>query len=231
MEKDELSRQIEAIENEIQKLNKQKMELETKNAELHKKSREIEIEEATESTLRLAEEVDDWNSMEITLSRYSKTTPIFDRFFKSDLDYLIIKRFIRHSYFRKVQFPHGSISGAVVVPISLIIIKKNLLQGTVYVKDTGLTISDIKTSNSLYPDNTEKQRRLSALANEITNINYLCYDPGDCISFEHICSFGAQIYRNRTGYGSRFCGEELVHKGTLYGETTPFYIIGVRWEE
>lgn len=203
------------------------MELETKNAELHKKSREIEIKEATESTLRLAEEVDDWNSMEITLSRYSKTTPIFDAFFNSDYKFLIIE----HAYVLSQDTSCGYVDNSV----SLIIIKRKDAPSRVSVYDSGLTMTDLKLSiNDPYtpfePSNPERERRLWPLEKELKQLDLTQYSKGDCVPFQNICYLGAQTYSNQTGFGSEYRGAELVYEGTLYGETTGFLIIGVRFE-
>ena len=49
--------------------------------------------------------------------------------------------------------------------------------------------------------------------------------------FEIPITFNAQNDFNRCGYGNHFLGDELVHKGTLYGETTEYMFIGVRYRK
>lgn len=41
--------------------------------------------------------------------------------------------------------------------------------------------------------------------------------------------FNTQNSSNRSGYGNRYCGEELVYEGTLYGETTDYMFIGAKY--
>lgn len=44
-------------------------------------------------------------------------------------------------------------------------------------------------------------------------------------------SIGAQISKNRQGYGNIYNGETLVYEGTKYGETTEFLIVGIRVDD
>lgn len=41
--------------------------------------------------------------------------------------------------------------------------------------------------------------------------------------------FNAQNSGNRSGYGNRYYGEDLVYEGTLYGETTDYMFIGAKY--
>ena len=53
-------------------------------------------------------------------------------------------------------------------------------------------------------------------------------DIGSLIYLEEPIMLRAQTSNNRTGYGSIYNGENLIHEGTLYGETTSYIIKGVR---
>ena len=53
-------------------------------------------------------------------------------------------------------------------------------------------------------------------------------DIGNMIYLEEPIMLRAQTSGNRTGYGSIYNGEKLIHEGTLYGETTSYIIKGVR---
>ncbi|MBP0970897.1 MAG: hypothetical protein J5753_02540 [Oscillospiraceae bacterium] len=218
-----LSKRISGLDEKIDKLNAQR-EL------LQDKLRAMDIQEMTESVLHLITEVNRSNSMEIELHHDSRTTPIMDRFYNSKSKFLILKSAYCIPY--KIR-ESGGIRISSSSWISLIIIKVNSVQGTFIVNKNGLTMTDLKMSiarNSLYPSNVERQGRLSALAKEIAQLDLANYERGHCIPFHNICYLGAQTYQNQTGYGSEYCGEELVHEGTLYGETTGFLIIGVRVE-
>lgn len=41
--------------------------------------------------------------------------------------------------------------------------------------------------------------------------------------------FNAQNSSNRSGYGNKYYGEELVSEGTLYGETTDYMFVGAKY--
>jgi len=41
--------------------------------------------------------------------------------------------------------------------------------------------------------------------------------------------FNAQNSRNRSGYGNRYRGEELIYEGTLYGETTDYMFVSAKY--
>ena len=51
---------------------------------------------------------------------------------------------------------------------------------------------------------------------------------GDIILFEVPFLLRAQNSSNRTGYGNIYNGEDLVHEGTLYGETTNYAFVGAK---
>ena len=48
------------------------------------------------------------------------------------------------------------------------------------------------------------------------------------LAFNTPVEFNAQNSSNRSGYGNRYCGEELVYEGTLYGETTTYVFVGAQ---
>ena len=52
-------------------------------------------------------------------------------------------------------------------------------------------------------------------------------EPNQAIAFDLPIRLRGQTYANQTGFGSEYNGDELVYQGTLYGETTDFYIIGL----
>lgn len=229
-EKERLSQKISKLDSEIEELTEQLDALKREKQKLQKEINKIDYQENTEATLNLITELTEANSIEVKLNHDSKTTPIFDRFYHSNKIFLILKNFAVASYRIEQQTSAGNTNSVVRKRVSLIITTLKSIVGTVYVKDRGLTITDLKLTSSLYPRNTERRERLSALAEEIGHLDLTYHEKGRCIPFRNICRFGAQIFRNQTGYGSEYHGEELVREGTLYGETTGFLIIGVRIE-
>ena len=53
-------------------------------------------------------------------------------------------------------------------------------------------------------------------------------ENGQIIMFKTCYLLRAQNSSNRTGYGNIYYGDELVHEGTLYGETTSYVLAGVQ---
>lgn len=224
LSEEELMLQISNLDDEIEKLKEQRDKLQDELDDYKK-------QKATELTLSLVDEVDEDNSRVEYLYSDSSTTPIMDSFYNSKDQFLIIDGAYTFGYKIAQQTSSVLKESKGYTTVSLIVIKRNSLKGTVYVKKTGLTMTDLKLSvsrGSLYPRNQEKRERLSALAEELSRLDFSPYEKGDCVAFQNIIYLGAQTYRNQTGYGSEYCGEELVHQGTLYGETTGFFIIGVR---
>ncbi|MBR3420260.1 MAG: hypothetical protein IKG82_16410 [Oscillospiraceae bacterium] len=226
LSEEELMLQISNLDDEIEKLKEQRDKFQDELDDYKKRK-------ATELTLSLVDEVDGDNSKVEHLFPDSSTTPIMDSFYNSKYKFLIIDDAYKIGFRKTQQTSSGLKESKGYAIVSLIVIKRNSLKGTVYVKKTGLTMTDLKmsiNSNSFYPRNQEKRERLSALAEELLRLDLGLYEKGICVPFQNICYLGAQIYKNQTGYGSEYCGEELVHQGTLYGETTGFFIIGVRIE-
>lgn len=74
---------------------------------------------------------------------------------------------------------------------------------------------------------------LKALFDEVKN-NNLSESDKDMVRYDFSVpvKFNAQNSSNRSGYGNRYCGEELVYEGTQYGETTDYMFTGAliqRW--
>ena len=53
-------------------------------------------------------------------------------------------------------------------------------------------------------------------------------ENGQIIMFKTCYLLRAQNSSNRAGYGNIYYGDELVHEGTLYGETTSYVLAGVQ---
>ena len=59
--------------------------------------------------------------------------------------------------------------------------------------------------------------------------NWQCEANDIGVVFPIPVQFNAQNSSNRSGYGNRYCGEELVYEGTLYGETTDYMFVGAKY--
>ena len=69
---------------------------------------------------------------------------------------------------------------------------------------------------------------VSELFKEIKR-NWQCESNDIEVVFPIPVQFNAQNSSNRSGYGNRYCGEELVYEGTLYGETTDYMFVGAKY--
>lgn len=84
-----------------------------------------------------------------------------------------------------------------------------------------ITITDFKQGYH----NTKLYDYIVAQINKYAEVNRLV--PGIDILFDTPYALRAQNKSNRTGYGSIYHGEDLVHEGTKYGETTAYAFVGV----
>ena len=100
---------------------------------------------------------------------------------------------------------------------------------------SSLTFSDLKRElfNHIYSVESNSPIKivnevLKAIA-EVPNLQELQQTQ---FFFDLPVQFNAQNSSNRSGYGNRYRGEELVYQGTQYGETTTYVFVGAqcqRW--
>lgn len=50
---------------------------------------------------------------------------------------------------------------------------------------------------------------------------------GDALAFKVPFEIGGQTYKDQTGYGSYYEGDDCIYEGTYYGQTTSFYVVGI----
>lgn len=207
MTKEKIQSRITEIHNEIKCL-------QSEEKELRNKLKEIVTLENTKLILSSINDVTGENSMVIRLYSDTRTTPIMENFYNSDRKYLIFDRiFSIGNNFSKV---------------SLIITKAT--KNVAFV-NSGLTMTDLKKHSNIYvtegflsscPDTA----RFYTLAKELIIASKKITD-NTRIQFENLIRLGGQTYSNQTGYGSTYEGTHQLTQGTLYGDTTTFYIIGI----
>ena len=209
MTKAEAEQRIQEIRKEIANLRKEEMKLKRLVAEIAKSQK-------TNLVLNDFAHLTEESEMRVRLHSDTRTTPIMDDFYFSKKDFLIFERIF--------QVNTGTRMGW--LDVSLIV-----RRGTpeVSVIDDGLTMTDLKKisgavlSRNYFP----KQSRQYSLIEEMLNAANKISDMQRIVPFEHAVRLGGQTYKNQTGYGSEYRGETLVVQGTLYGETTGFYVIGI----
>lgn len=86
----------------------------------------------------------------------------------------------------------------------------------------GITMTDFKLG---YTSKVNEHAR-AEIDNYLENGGTL--ENGQIIMFKTCYLLRAQNSSNRTGYGNIYYGDELVHEGTLYGETTSYVFAGVQ---
>ena len=85
--------------------------------------------------------------------------------------------------------------------------------------DIEITMTELKNRKCL--------RLFRAIKEQIEEIKeYEKIEVGKVYVLENPIILNAQNSRNRSGYGNRYNGYELIRQGTLYGETTEYLITG-----
>lgn len=218
----EIEKQIELLQAEKEKLQHAEQE---KLLEQNWKDMQERIKNLT----------DDEILFEPFFDNETKTIPIFDNFYYNKKEFLCLP-ITDFSFYVKTFFGW---SRWVYSPVSLIIIKHwNALRRN---KRT-LTASELKkySQNSDTPLNpyNSKSKDLKKIFDEINGIpknefeksmNENGFFNKTYYPLSSPISLGAQISKNREGYGNTFDGTTVI-EGTKYGETTEFLIVGIRVE-
>ena len=201
-------------------------DIEERFDEIKRAERDQQRDIDTEQLLQSISHISDDNSMHVRLFSDSATTPIMDRFEKSDKEFLIFDKFC-------VAYPNAEgTSFRDKKYISLIITRSS---NKVWGRDNGLTMTNLKKRSGIslrrnmlqrLTENTEN--RLYPLHDELLDAYDKIFSGDEYIPFGLPCCLHGQTYANQTGYGNIYNGEDLVEEGTLYGETTEFLILGIR---
>lgn len=115
-----------------------------------------------------------------------------------------------------------------VYDVSLLL--QRMPHGTNCIK-SGLTFTDLKRDMLYQAFSLEEKDSFKVLHEVFEGIKALWNSKeGEKIyHFPVPVQFNAQNSSNRSGYGNRYCGEDLVYEGTLYGETTDYMFIGAKY--
>lgn len=211
-----IKKHIEDVGSRISETEELLRSLKHEKRELEEELHEIERAEMTQNYLQSINLLSDDNSTRVRLSMQTRTTPIIDSFYTSDKKFLVFdKAFILFNGWKD---------------ISIVIAKA--MAGINY-KDNGMTMTDLKKCYGKYIresslENRSGDNRLYPLYEELIKISATPLKSGDVIPFSIPCMLRGQTYVDQTGFGSEYYGAKLVHKGKEYGETTKFFIIGVR---
>lgn len=213
--KDVLEAKILQIDDKIKELEAEIDSLAEERSEYEEEIIEVERAEKTAELLNSIFEITTENAQFQRLHHDTKTTPIIDQFANSDKRFLVFTRaFCLLPAYQRV---------------SLVITKSG--SGINY-EYSGLVLTDLKknveswvseSSYSRLPENS----RLFPLYRELGTVCKKAHAKGDIVPFERVCRIGGQTYGDQTGFGSEYCGSDLVYAGREYGETTKFSMIGV----
>lgn len=210
-----LQEQTESMNSQIVELEAKLEELQDKRNYLWREQRELEMEEEASRFTKTVSKLNEDNATVVHLYQHTKTTPIMDAFAFSDKEFLVFRHLFRLA-------PSWNY-------VSLIVAKSR--SGINYT-DSKLTMTDLKkaagthVSKNLVAQMPESDR-LYPLYLELTKIAKKVSMIHGAIRFDKPCILGGQTYREQTGYGWEYCGEEVVRYGREYGETMKFMIIGV----
>lgn len=160
---------------------------------------------ATEVFVNRIYQIDTTNSLCYEIKSTTKTTPIMDKFYNSDSEFLILKEF--QKYYSDSDCVHD---------YSFVVVRG--IKGIEHYK-LQPTMTELKMHNSV--------TRMQDIENCLDTIFKTPHSPGDKIPFDKPCLLGGQIYANQTGFGWEWEWGDLISEGTLYGEVTNFMIIGI----
>lgn len=185
---------------------------EQKRRELLEQIEESKIRENTTELLKKVSSIRSENAYLVSLQETSKTIPIIDNYCNSGKEFLVIKDFFK-------------IDDYMLSPIITTCNK------AIRIYRSAITMTDMKKMIRWYDSSRgfglfyNKESREYPLVNCIFELLPITDDR--VMQFKYPCQFNAQGSMNRTGYGNEYCGEDLVSRGTEYGETSTFYFIGV----
>ena len=205
----------EAIEARLAEICAATEQLKAEEKELKKLLQELTVKENTKSYLMKIQQVNEDNSMVIRLYQDTRTTPIMDQFYSSYREFLV--------------FRDAFTVGNSWTSVSLVVAK---YAPSISMIDSGLTMTDLKkTVGLVVTENTLKYRKESertySLLKQLLDVEEAISAGTDRAAFESPIRLGGQTFKNQCGYGSIYEGTTMITQGTLYGETTGFYIIGV----
>lgn len=211
----EIETAISTINHKISELEVQLEELNEERSDLEQELHQAIIAERTTETLRLIHEVSNENAMRVRLYEDTRTTPIMDEFVSSGKEFLVFENAYTLSKCGK--------------RVSLVIVKS---KQKVNCSDNGLTMTDLKKSVGVYVSENSlnylgETARKYPLFRELVSVDLKAPKTGDTVAFTAPCLLGGQTFKDQTGFGSEYCGDELVYQGKNYGETTKFLIIGL----
>jgi hypothetical protein len=170
------------------------------------------------------------NSQTVHLKSEISTVSLMDNYNVSKYSYLILSRI--YSFYANNN----------IYNISLIVCKQRKLKNIysnayefILHNKKGISISQLKNTPSkiskfrIDPESQKPEQIFyNFLLNAITENNLVPkYTNRQNMFFKNPYLLKAQLSTNRTGYGNVYYQDELVYQGTLYGEYTPFYIVGL----
>ena len=99
--------------------------------------------------------------------------------------------------------------------------------------DSSLTFTAMKNELADRSHYIEKRKNFKVLNEVFTGIYKIKYPINEKVGIDYFfdkpVKFNAQNSSNKSGYGSRYCGEDLIYEGTLYGETTDYMFVGAKY--
>lgn len=210
-----LQAQEETLNVQIAELEEKLDELLSEQNSIRRQKRTLEMAEESSKLTKMVSKVNKDNSTVVHLYSSTRTTPIIDNFAFSDKDFLVFRHLFRLSPSWKY--------------VSLIVVKNRTGINYTY---SGLTMTDLKKAAGTHVSKNlveqfPKSDRLYPLYLELARISEKVAMTSGPIRFDTPCMLGGQTFREQTGFGWEYCGEEVVRYGREYGETTKFMIIGV----
>lgn len=209
MTKESAEQRLFEIQEEIEALQKESEKLERYISK-------AKIRENTKEILKAVRHMDEDNTMRAKLTKRTRTTPLIDKYYFSDYEFLLFENILH------VVTPsyHGWTSVSLVV-------KK--CKDAINARYDGLTMTDLRLFAGEFVDSNylpEADRKYSMIEEVLLAAGKVT-PTKRTIPFMHPVHLGGQTFADQTGFGSEYYGNELVVQGKPYGTVSGFYIIGI----
>ncbi len=199
--KDQAQRKVKKLRIDLEKIEAQATSASEAVKDADTKMKELNTRKSELLTTELVNRIytaNKENSLSKSLYQDTATTGIMDQFCSSGKDFLML---------RCVEWDYDYI----------FVVTRSIVGVNSYSEQT--TMTELKKNYG---------SRLQALRSCIKTAMEKHRKTGDKIlPFDKPCRLGGQTSANKTGYGWEWYRGDLVHEGTLYGEVTDFFIIGL----
>lgn len=164
----------------------------------------------TRDYTNLVHQVTNENSYYAYLEQNTRTTPIMNKLYNEEADFLIIEL---------PGFNRVKTNNMYEIRFSYVVV--NFSPSNILCNNYNATVTDIKKVETNMP--FEMRNNAVIILNNAPENKIF---EGATFQFEVPYSFKAQNWSHQTGFGNYYEWGELVYEGTKYGDTSKHYVIG-----